>query len=181
MPGIAWPSGLEAAADAAHPIVVEDAATSSSGEAGLLSGNDIKKIRKLSRSLMRCDIRGTEEPQFAAHRSLRLLSTRRQWKISVCIYQGPLRLEIRTQCSTLNDSCLKYRSNQELAQREWGEAGGGRRRLRRGFELRSGSEGGCRCLSVRLSCCPVCCLSFAGLGGLMMRNRDKARKKFERP
>ena len=43
MPGITWPSGLEAAADAAHPIE-EDAATSSSGEVGLLSGNDIKKF-----------------------------------------------------------------------------------------------------------------------------------------
>ena len=37
---------------------------------------------------------------------------------------GPLSLEIRTQRSRVNDSCLKYRGNQEPAQRE--SAGVGR-------------------------------------------------------
>ena len=37
---------------------------------------------------------------------------------------GPLSLEIRTQRSQVNDSCLKYRGNQERARRE--SAGVGR-------------------------------------------------------
>ena len=88
-----WPSGLEAAVDAEHPIV-EDGSTSVSVESSLLRERII-----INRQLLIYDAAVFAwfcKPQFAAHRSLGVLSTRRQWKIWVFINQGPLGVDVRT-------------------------------------------------------------------------------------
>jgi hypothetical protein len=96
MPDTLWPSGLEAAVDAEHPIV-EDGSTSVSEESCLLRGYSISCVNKLQTQIYEAAVFAQFcKPQFAAHRSLGVLSTRRQCKIWVFINQEPLGVDVRT-------------------------------------------------------------------------------------